>query len=166
MKVNELERFALLDGLTPEEADTIVRRCQITPFKKGDKVIATGGSADSLYLVRSGRIEIRFTAVYFNAPFELPLDIIGPGEMCGWSALIPPHSYTLSAYATEDSELLRIPRADLQECCEANPRLGYVVMKNIARIIGERYEIARQMLIGEIQRDFTRKENKALWKDA
>jgi signal-transduction protein with cAMP-binding, CBS, and nucleotidyltransferase domain len=164
MMVEGLQRFTILEGLTPEESETILQRCQITTVKKGEKVIKAGESAYSLFLVRSGRIELRFQVVYFNAAVEVPLDIIRAGGVCGWSALIPPNSYTLTAYATEDSELLQIQQSDLQACCEANTRLGYLVMKNIARIVGERYEIARQILTGEIQRNLEKKENKKLWK--
>ncbi|MBI4478793.1 MAG: Crp/Fnr family transcriptional regulator [Acidobacteria bacterium] len=115
--------------------------------------------------MRSGRIELRFLVVYFNGLVEIPLEWMGAGGVCGWSAMIPPHSYTLTACATEDSTLLQINQTELEELCETNTRLGYILMKNIARIIGERYELARQILIGEIQRDLKRKENKRLWRD-
>jgi CRP-like cAMP-binding protein len=166
MMIEGLQRFTILEGLAPEESDTILQRCQITTVRKGEKVFEAGGSAYSLFLVRSGRIELRVKLVYLNASVEVPMDIIRAGGVCGWSALIPPHSYTLSACATEDSELLRIKQTDLQACCEANTRLGYIVMKNIARIVGERYEIARQMLTGEIQSGLKKKENKEIWKNA
>ena len=152
--------------MSPESTDTILQRCQISTVKKGEKIIEAGDSAYSLFLVRSGRIELRFKVVYFNASVEVPLDIVGPGEVCGWSALFPPNSYTLTAYATEESELLQIKQTDLQACCDTNTRLGYIVMKNIARIISDRYEIARQMLAGEIQRNLEKKENKQLWKES
>jgi CRP/FNR family transcriptional regulator, cyclic AMP receptor protein len=164
MTVDELTRFAIFEGLTPEESATILRCCKVTSVKKGEKVLEAGESASSLFLVRSGRIEVRFKVVCLNASLDVPLDIIRAGEVCGWSALIPPHRYTLSAYATEDSELLQIQRTDLQEYCEANTRVGYMVMKNIARTLGDRYENALQMLIGGIQKDLKKKENKTLWK--
>ncbi len=166
MIADGIERFAVLEGLTPEESDTIVRRCGIITAKKGEKVFEEGKHASSLFLVRSGSIKLRFKVVYFNGVVEIPLESVGAGGVCGWSAMIPPHSYTLTACATEDSELLQIKQTDLQDVCEANAHLGYIVMKNIARIIGERYELARQILVGEIQRDLKRKENKGLWKDA
>jgi hypothetical protein len=36
--------------------------------------------------------------------------------------------------------------------------LGYIVMKNIARIIGERYERARHTLVGEVQSGLRQKD--------
>lgn len=50
------------------------------------------------------------------------------------------------------------PAIDLLNCCEANTRLGYIVMKNIARIIGERYERARHTLVGEVQSGLRQKD--------
>ena len=164
MIADQLTRFAILEGLTSEEAGTILQRCETVHVKQGEKVVEAGESADYLFLVRSGRIEARFKVVCFNALVEIPLDIIGAGEVCGSSALIPPHIYTLTAYATQDSELLRIKRADLQDCCEANTRLGYIVMKNLARLLGHRYEVARQGLIKGVQRDLEKRENRTLWR--
>ena len=166
MDADERERFAFLEGLTPEESHTILQRCQIARVKKGEKIFRAGESADSLYLVRSGQIELRFPVVYYSGTVEIPLDMIRAGEVCGWSALIPPHSYTLMGCATEDSELLQFKRTDLQDACESSPRLGYLVMKNVARIIGERYELTRRMLIAGIETDLKKKENKQLWQSA
>lgn len=160
MTVEKMAQFTIFEGLTPEESGTILQCCEMTTARKGQQVIKAGEFADSLFLVLSGRIEVRFKVEHLYASVEIPLDIIRRGEVCGWSALIPPHKYTLNAYATEDSEFLRIERADLQYCCEADTRLGYVVMRNIAQILGNRYELARQMLIGGIQKDLKKRESK------
>ena len=165
MIVDGIEQFAILAGLTPEESESIVQHCRTITAQKGAKVFEEGQSASSLFLVRSGSIELRFTVMYLNGLVEIPLESMGAGSVCGWSAMIPPHRYTLTARASQDSELFQISQTALHDLCEINTHFGYVVMKNLARIIGERYELARQKLIGEIQRDLTRKENKALWKD-
>lgn len=164
MLAQESKLFTIFDGLTPEEAHSILERCETVKIKKGERAFEAGEPAEALFLVRSGRIEVRFKVVYLNATMDAPLDYVGAGDAFGWSALIPPHTYTLSAIATEDSELLRIKRSDLQECCERNPRVGYGVMKNIARMLGHRYEIARQGLLKGIQKDLEKKENRTLWR--
>ena len=42
MMVDGIERFAILEGLTPEESDRIVQRCEITTVKKGEKLFEAG----------------------------------------------------------------------------------------------------------------------------
>ncbi|MBI3935160.1 MAG: cyclic nucleotide-binding domain-containing protein [Acidobacteria bacterium] len=157
-------QFAIFEGLTAEESDAILQRGEIITAKKGTKVIEAGQPASTLLLVRSGTIELRFNVMYYNGSIEVPLEILGAGGVLGWSALIPPQDYTLTGYATEDSELLQLEGSTLLDYCEAHPRIGQRVMGNIARIVGERFEITLRLLIGEIQRDLKKKENHSLWK--
>ena len=163
-RIESPNQFAIFAGVTAQESDPILQRGEIITVKKGTKVIEAGQPAATLLLVRSGKIELRFNVLYYNESIEVPLEIVGPGGVIGWSALIPPHNYTLTGYATEDSELFQLPGSTLQDYCAAHPRAGYTVMANIARIVSERYEIARQLLIGEFQRDLKKKENHSLWR--
>ncbi len=146
-----LEAFPIFEGLTPEQLNVLGQRCEIMTVKQDETIFKAGDPATHLVFVRSGRVELRFQVEYAGATDELPLDTVGAYGACGWSAMIPPHRYTLTAHAVEDSELLRIKQSDLQECCDADVRLGFIVMKNIARIVGERYEFARRILVSEIK---------------
>ena len=163
-RIESPNQFAIFEGLTAQDSDAILQRGEIITVKKGTKVIEAGQPASALLLVRSGKIELRFNVVYYNGSIEVPLEILGVGGVIGWSALIPSYNYTMTGYATEDSELLQLKSSTLQDYCEANPRVGYMVMGNIARVVSERYEIARQLLIGEFQRDLKKKENHSLWR--
>lgn len=148
--IEELEQLAMFEGLTRDQLETIAERCEIISVKRGETVFRAGEPALHLLFVRSGLVELRVQVVYAGAPDEYALDTVAPNDACGWSAMIPPHRYTLTGCAAEDSELLRIKQADLQSWCDADPRVGYVVMGNIARIIGSRYEFTRQALVREI----------------
>jgi CRP-like cAMP-binding protein len=156
--VEGLERLTIFEGLTQDQLQTVGERCEITTVKRGETVFRAGEPAQHLLFVRSGKVELRFQVVYAGTAGEYPLDRVRVNGACGWSAMIPPHVYTLTAYAVEDSELVRIKQTDLQYCCDADPRMGYVVMGNIARTIGARYELARQSLVEEMQRGFKQRD--------
>lgn len=149
--IEGLEKFSILQGLGPEELDVIAKFCKRSKVSKGETVFQIGEPADSLFLVCGGKIELRFNVIYHNTTAEICLDIKVQGDAFGWSAIIPPYKYTLSAYATEDSELLQIGRDDIQNSCEANTHLGYMFMRNTARVIGQRFEGSQEMLVKEIQ---------------
>lgn len=163
-RVESSNQVAIFEGLAAQDSDAILQRGETITVKKGTRVIEAGQPAAALLLVRSGKIELRFNVVYYNGSIEVPLEILGAGGVLGWSALIPPHNYTLTGYATEDSELLQLQGSALQDYCEAHPRVGFTVMSNVARIVSERYETARKLLIGEIQRDLKKREDHSLWK--
>ncbi len=156
--VEGLERLAIFEGLTRDQLHTVGERCEITTVKRGETVFRAGEPAQYLLFVRSGQVELRFQVVYAGTTDEYPLDTVTANGACGWSAMIPPHKYTLTAYAAEDSELLRIKQTDLQYCCDADPRMGSVVMGNIARTIGARYELARKTLVREIQNNLKQRD--------
>lgn len=153
-----LDGFAIFQGLGREELDAISSLCRATKVKRGERIFQAGEQASSLFLVCAGKIEIRFKVVCANAVVELLLETITSGEAFGWSAVTPPYKYTLSAYAAEDSDLLQVDQAEIHSLCEANLHLGYTFMKNVGRIIGERFQAGQQMLIKEIQDGLKRKD--------
>lgn len=75
-----------------------------------------------------------------------------PGQMVGWSSLIPPHRFTLQAVAAVDTELLVLPGRALLDFLLENPSVGYSVVSNLAQIVGQRLALFQTMWIRELQR--------------
>lgn len=159
--IEGIERFAIFQGLTADELRTVTEFCQMAKVKKGETIFRAGEPAGVFFLVRAGKIELRFKLSYYNATVEIPLETKVAGESLGWSAVTHPYQYMLSAYAVEESELLQIRRADIKSLCEANHHLGYLFMKNITRIIGERFHMLQGALAKEIQDGLKRKDSLA-----
>ena len=75
-----------------------------------------------------------------------------PGQPFGWSALIPPHRFTLKATAPLDTEVLAIPRTTLLQYFETHPDIGYIVTQNVAEVMGRRLQVFQAMWLREMQR--------------
>ena len=75
-----------------------------------------------------------------------------PGQMLGWSALIPPHRFTLNATAPLATELVALPRPALLDHFATHPQVGYTVLTNLAAIIGHRLQVLQAMWLREMQR--------------
>jgi CRP-like cAMP-binding protein len=75
-----------------------------------------------------------------------------PGDALGWSALVPPHRFTLNAVASIPSELVRLPRAALLEHLATHPAIGYRVSINLAAVIAQRLQVFQAMWLREMQR--------------
>ena len=153
-----LKETNLFDSLLPEELEQIQELCEVRNIKKGAQLFEAGESADYLFVVVEGEIELRFEVVYFNASIEIPLDNKCRGEAFGWSALIEPYKYTLSAFAAKDCELLQLRGRDIERLCEENSHLGYVIMNNVAKLIGKRFSALEKALVAEIQRSLKEKD--------
>ena len=153
-----LKECKLFNECTIQELEEIADLYKPVTFKKGEHIFEAKSFAEYLYIVSEGTVELHFEINYYNASQELILERKTRGEVFGWSALTKPNIYTLTALATQDSDLLIINERELRELCAKNNHLGYVLMNNIAVTIGERFQIVQNMLIYEIQNNFREKE--------
>ena len=155
-----LKESRLFNGCTNQELQKITKICKMITFKNGEFIFEATSFAEYLYIIAEGAVELRFNVNYYNASQEIILERKTRGDVFGWSALTKPNIYTLTALAIQNSDLLSLNERDLKELCAENNHLGYVLMKNIAVTIGERFQIVQNMLINEIQNNFKEKESK------
>ena len=153
-----LEEARLFKECTSQELLDISNVCQKISYKNGESIFKARSPAEYLYIVSEGAVELRFTVTLYQTSQEITIDRISKGEVFGWSALAKSHTYSLSAFVVKDSNLLRIKEKDLLKLCTATHHLGYILMKNIAEIISERFELFQKMLIDLIRKDLSEKE--------
>lgn len=155
-----LVRIKSLEDCTDQELEALADICQTVKVRAGDRIFEAGDQADFLYFVSRGLVELRVKVSHYLATSEITIDRVREGETFGWSALTKSKSYTLSALAVSDGELLKAPAADVRRMCASNHDFGYVLMKNISVLIGERYELTRKMLVNVIQKELDEKERR------
>jgi CRP-like cAMP-binding protein len=67
----------------------------------------------------------------------------------GWSAVVEPFLYTLSARCLEDTKLIAFDSLKLQEMMDEDPALGFKIMQSTAKVISTRLTHTRIILVGE-----------------
>jgi CRP/FNR family cyclic AMP-dependent transcriptional regulator len=113
-------------------------------FDAGQYVLAEGGEAHSFYLLLAGRVALETHA---GARGHITIETIEAGEALGWSWLFPPYRWSFSARALEPVEAIVVGADCLRRACEADPRLGYELMRRFARVIVERLQATRLQLL-------------------
>lgn len=154
-----IKQSRIFEGLEEDELQEIMKICQITEFHKGEKVFEIGESAEHLFIVKEGEVELRFKVIYQNISTSVCLERKPRGEPLGWSALTEPYKYTLSAIAVTEAELLQMGHKELKGLCEKNNHLGYVLMSNIAKLIARRFILTQEKLIQEIQNALRKRDS-------
>jgi CRP/FNR family cyclic AMP-dependent transcriptional regulator len=69
-----------------------------------------------------------------------------PGELLGLSWLFEPYRWEFSATAISAVTARFLRGADVRELCERNPRLGYKLMEEVARVLTARLQATRHKL--------------------
>ncbi len=77
---------------------------------------------------------------------EVTVHTAEEGDVFGWSAVVEPHTYTASARCIEKTEDICIKGSDLTSLFEQNPRMGYIVMRNLSSAVSSRLTDTRQKL--------------------
>jgi len=142
----------LLTGLSPEGTSEILALASPTRVPEGAVLFRLGDEANTLFLVHAGRVSLTFPMRIGSHQEDVLAEERLPGQLVGWSGLIPPHRFTLQAVATMDTELLALPCPALRTLLLDNPEIGYPVVSNLARIVGQRLTIFQTMWIRELQR--------------
>ncbi|HET7219532.1 MAG TPA: cyclic nucleotide-binding domain-containing protein [Vicinamibacterales bacterium] len=141
----------LLAGLSEREAADVVALGVPVSLVAGEVLFELGEEATSLYVIQSGLITLAMPMKIAGREENVRIDERAPGQTVGWSTLIPPHRFTLTATAPVDTELLAFPRSRLLEHFENEPLVGYAVSTNIAALVGERLQVFQAMWLREMQ---------------
>jgi CRP/FNR family transcriptional regulator, cyclic AMP receptor protein len=115
-------------------------------FEKGDVIFRQGQYADRLYLIREGRIQLETG----DGTPGIVLQVLGAGDILGWSWLYPPFVWHFSARALEHCEVVKLDAASLLIRAEEDPSFGYELMKRISKHVIQRLQITRDWLSREI----------------
>ena len=142
----------LLAGLSPDDASQVLVLGGNRALSPGEVIFELGDEARDLYLVKKGRVELTLPMRVGGTQEDVPVEERMADQMLGWSALVPPHRFTLKATATVETELLVLPREDLQRFLASRPELGLVVMTNLAAIVGQRFQLFQTMWLRQVQR--------------
>ncbi|MBT8396582.1 MAG: cyclic nucleotide-binding domain-containing protein [Gemmatimonadetes bacterium] len=152
-------RWDLFEGLSEEDVTRILTLGSPRPVSQGTVLFRLGDEAIDLFLVQSGAINLTLPLMVNGESSNALVEERLPGQLLGWSALVPPHQYTLEAFAPVETDLLSLPRVDLLDLFAGDPGVGYVVFTNLARIVGQRLQISQTMWIREMQRVLASRAN-------
>lgn len=142
----------LLQGLSPADAEKILSLGTRRRIPKDSSLFRLGDLAQCLYLIEGGRIHLTLPLQIREREREVLIEEKGPGETVGWSALIPPYRFTLSATTAADTDVVALTPEALHAFFESSPAVGVRLCLNLALIVGHRLQTLQAMWLREIQR--------------
>ena len=142
----------LLNGLSSAEADQVLALGSRVTVPSGGSLFRLGDPADRLFLTEHGRIRLTLPMLVRGREEDILIEEKAPGETVGWSALVPPYRFTLSATAPLETEVIALPRETLCAFCETSPAVGYKIGMNLAILVGQRLQLVQAMWLREVQR--------------
>jgi len=135
-----LRSVEVFKGLVDSQLAGLKDHCREMVFRQNEKLFSEGDDATCLWIVNEGRVDLRFDLPDRSTSTKNTISSISEFRTFGWSSLVAPHKYRLSAYcATNSCKVVQIEREQLVECFKQDSKTGYIVMSNLVEIIGRRF---------------------------
>ena len=142
----------LFAGLAEGDAARVLALGSHSSLPAGAVLFNLGDAADSLFVLERGRIALTLPMQIRGKQQDVLIEERSAGQALGWSALVPPHRFTLKAKALVDSEVIALPRIELSAHLSAHPAVGYLVTRNVSAVVGQRLQLFQTMWLREMQR--------------
>ena len=135
-----LKTVEIFQGLSDEQLADIMKCSEEVALQDETRLFEKGENAAYLWIVREGRVDLRFDFPGLASSEENTLSSISEAGAFGWSSIVPPNKYRLSGYSTAGGgKFIKIQRDRLLKLFEKDSDIGYVVMSNLAALVGARF---------------------------
>lgn len=151
INLDAIKHAGVLRGLTDDQRAELATICEARDVGKAEYAFHLGDDADTLYIIQRGLIQLTMPLQVRGAEKEIVTEELSNGDCLAWSALIEPHTLTMSARATTPTKLFGFPRERLLQLFDERPTLGYRLLANLAGVVGRRLHVTKAMWVRELQ---------------
>ena len=106
-------------------------------FEPGEQLFREGDAARSFFVIRTGTVAIE---VFVPVRGAVRIETLSLGEALGWSWLFPPYRRQFDARALTGVHTTVFHAECLRAKCDADPVLGYELMRTFAQVLVERMQ--------------------------
>jgi CRP/FNR family transcriptional regulator, cyclic AMP receptor protein len=146
-----IRRYPFFAGLDHKYVVTLANVAEEIKIEAGEYLFHEGDQLDHFYMVLEGAAAIvveipasnvdhklseQFTGEMKNK--EVVISAIGPGEVFGWSALVPPHDATTSGKATTPCRIITFDAQELLRIFVEECDFGYLMIQKMAQVVRDR----------------------------
>jgi small-conductance mechanosensitive channel/CRP-like cAMP-binding protein len=135
--ISELRQVDFLHDLRDEELQLLLQGVTLLKFGAGETIVREGDEGDSIYIIRSGEVEVVARA---NGAHEAHIRNLKRPAFFGEMALMTGEPRNATIRARTDSELIELSREGFTELFKSHPASATMMGEIIALRMNERQE--------------------------
>ena len=137
-------------GLSPETISRLAAIAELRDVAAGTELTKEGMVTGAFAVVLSGRVALRMLVPERGMVTILTVE---PGDVIGWSAVVPPHRGTANAVAIEPVRLLELPGESLRALLRSDHALAASVYPRLLQAVSRRLSATRLQLLDLFARE-------------
>jgi len=143
MLTNEdILQFKIFEGLSLEELDTIFDISQEVSYKSGDLILkeSSYGADSDFFIILKGNVKVELEASQILSAGKIckRLAVLKSGDIFGEMGLLRSKRRSAQVSAYSDLTARKVDQKKLFQLFVYNPRVGYLIMRNLAAILSDR----------------------------
>jgi CRP-like cAMP-binding protein len=138
-----LANHPFLQDFKPDYLQFITECAAEVNFEAGEYILREQEEANEFYLILQGKVAL---GTFISGRGFTTIQTLHEGEIVGWSWLVPPYYWRFDALVILPARTIAIDGKRLRERAETDHEFGYALMKQVARVIGERLTATRMRL--------------------
>lgn len=148
---NWLRQVELFADLGEEQLCRLWAVAKQVDFPQGEFVFREGESGDTLYILKEGRLEVsRKVTLLASSEEKSKTLVILDGRkhpFFGEMALLTKEVRSATLRTLSSCETLAIGSEDFHRLCDADPSLGYLVLKRMVQVLADRLRRSNQDIL-------------------
>jgi CRP-like cAMP-binding protein len=143
-QADPLAGFTPFARLSPAQRARVAALVRPVSYPEGTRLFDEGQDAKGCWLIQTGQV-----ALQSEVPGRGPVTVhtLGPGDMLGWSWLVPPHHWHFTATAHTPVSAIAVDTAALRALADGDPALGYPLLLGILEAALSRLQSTRWRLL-------------------
>lgn len=139
---DEILQFKIFESVTNEELDAILEISEEVSFNAGDVILeeSSYGADSDFYIILQGnvKVELQASQIESDAKVSKRLAVLKCSDVFGEMSLLRSRRRSAGVLAYSDLTVLKVNQKKLFQLFVYNPRLGYLIMRNLAAILSDR----------------------------
>lgn len=150
--IDNLRKAEVFADLNDDELLQVARICKAVRVPAERIVFSEGDDGDEMYVIHEGSVRVQLVTRGDDGLLSLStINTLHPGQCFGEVALLRGSLRSASVMAAEQTTLIVVREPDFYALCVAAPRIGYVVMRNLAQDLAYKLSSSNLLLRGNIR---------------
>ncbi len=151
VNISVLHDNELFHPLTEDELALLAPACSEASAPRDTMLFGEGEPATRLYLVTDGQVLLKKRLpAHADAPSrDTDVAVCGRRELVGWSALVAPHRFTLTARVRRPCTYVEVDAPALLEILARSPELHTKLLASLSAVISRRLRQITDSLMAE-----------------
>ena len=138
----DILEFKIFEGITLEELEAVYAISQEISFRSGEVILeeSSYGADSDFYIILQGnvKVEIQASQVQLEGRISKRLAVLKSGDVFGEMGLLRSRRRSAQVSAYSDLIVRKVNQKKLFQLFVYNPRLGFLMMRNLAAILSDR----------------------------